>query len=199
MIALCETKVSAKYNININGYETIKSNCKKGKEGLFIAIKEGTFLAADKISKSNEKNILTARVMYPECTMRFIVVHGPQENDDIEARNDFYESLMVEVERGKASDDNIILLGDMNARIERDETIKHLSSNGKHLKELMEKYQLDVLNFHTNTVGKWTRIQKQKGILKKSIIDYVLVEDNMKIRVEKVVEQYPFIVGISDT
>lgn len=187
MIALCETKVSAKYNININGYETIKSNCKKGKEGLLIAIKEGTFLAADKISKSNEKNILTARVMYPECTMRFIVVHGPQENDDIEARNDFYESLMVEVERGKASDDNIILLGDMNARIERDETIKHLSSNGKHLKELMEKYQLDVLNFHTNTVGKWTRIQKQKGILKKSIIDYVLVEDNMKNRVEKVV------------
>ena len=94
--------------------------------------------------------------------MRFIIAHGPQESDDAETKSDFYESLMVEVERGKASDDNILVLGDMNARIERDDmpgAVKHLSTNGKHLKELIEKYQLDVLNFHKNAVGKWTRIK----------------------------------------
>ena len=143
IIALCETKVSTKYNLKMNGYETIKSNCKTGKEGLLLAIKEGTFLSAEKISESNQKNFLTARVIYPECAMRFIIAHGPQESDDAETKSDFYESLMVEVERGKASDDNILVLGDMNARIERDDmpgAVKHLSTNGKHLKELIEKY-----------------------------------------------------------
>ena len=191
IIALCETKVSAKASMKISGYETIKSNCKKGKEGLLFAIKEGTFAAAEKISESNDKNILTTQVTYPDCTMRFIIAHGPQETEEAETRKEFYESLMVEIERGKASNDNIILLADMNARIERDDTepeaIQDLSANGKLLKELVGKYQLDVLNFHPNTMGKWTRIQKKKKVTEKSVIDYVIVEDNLKNRIEKVV------------
>ena len=100
VIALCETKVSAKSNPKLNGYEPIVSNCKTGKEGFLVAIKEGTFMNAEKISESKEKNIVTVQVVYPECTMRFIVAHGPQENDEIDAKNEFYESLMVEIERG---------------------------------------------------------------------------------------------------
>ena len=125
--------------------------------------------------------------------MRFIVAHGPQETDNPEVKHAFYESLMIEIERGKASDDNVVVLGDMNARIqkevsENEETkIKDISTNGTHLKEVVDKYELDVLNFHQNSVGKWTRIQKKKATTEKSVIDYVLVEDNLKNRVKSVI------------
>ena len=145
ILALCETKVSATASIKLSGYETIVSNCKKGKEGLLLAIKEGTFLSAEKISESNEKNILTCKVVYPQCSMRFIIVHGPQETESNEAKSEFYESLMVEIEKGKASDDNVVILGDLNARIHKGvsgiEAVEK-SSNGKLLKEVVEKYQL---------------------------------------------------------
>ena len=111
VVALCETKVSSKFSPKIDGYETIFSNCKKGKEGLLLAIKEGTFTIAEKISESNEKNILSAKVDYPNCTIRFILAHGPQENEDIDTRYQFFESMMIEIERRKTGDDNVVLLG----------------------------------------------------------------------------------------
>ena len=167
------------------------SNCKTGKEGLLLAIKEGTFVSAEKISESNDKNILTSKVVYPQCTMRFIIAHGPQETDNNEIKNEFYESLMVEIEKGKASDDNVMILGDMNARIGRSvsdiDGIESISTNGESLKEVVEKYELGVLNFHPKTVGEWTRIQKKKNIVEKSVIDYVIVEDNLKNRVDEVI------------
>ena len=191
IIALCETKVSATASPKIRGYETIVSNCKQGKEGFLLAIKEGTFISAEKISESNEKNILTSKVIYPQCSMRFIIAHGPQETEDNEIKNEFYESLMVEIEKGKASDDNLVILGDMNAKIQRSvsdiDGIESTSANGKSLKEVVEKYELEVLNFHPNTVGEWTRIQKKKNIVEKSVIDYVLVEENLKNRVDGVI------------
>ena len=191
IIALCETKVSATSKLKITGYETILSNCKKGKEGLLLAIREGTFKSAEKISESNEKNILTARVSYPECTVRFILAHGPQESEEADKKNEFYESLMIEIERGKASDDNMIILGDMNARIQNNEVdpdvTEGVSANGKRLKEVIEKYQLEILNFHPNTTGKWTRVQKNKKMTDKSVIDYVMVEKNLKSRIEEMI------------
>ena len=42
------------------------------------------------------------KVIYPECTIRYVIAHGPQENEQIEAKNEFYESLMIEIEKGKA-------------------------------------------------------------------------------------------------
>ena len=65
--------------------------------------------------------------------------------------------------------------------------IESISTNGESLKEVVEKYELGVLNFHPKTVGEWTRIQKKKNIVEKSVIDYVIVEDNLKNRVDEVI------------
>ena len=65
--------------MNMTDYEPIVCNYKVGKEGLMLAMKKGTFVSAEKISQSEEKNILTVQVVYPQCSMRFIVAHGPQE------------------------------------------------------------------------------------------------------------------------
>ena len=190
IITLCETKLSTNAKPKIEGYEVIVSSCKKGKEGFLFAVKENTVLSAEKLSESNEKNILTVRITYPQCVIRVIIAHGPQETDEMESRTEFYEALMVEIERGQASEDNVIVVGDMNARIRptesKPEEIHHASNNGKLLKELVEKYQLRVLNFHQKAIGKWTRIQNSKKGTEKSIIDYILVEDNLKGRVDRI-------------
>ena len=158
---------------------------------MLLAIKEGTFTSAEKVFESNERNILSTKIEYPECTMRLIVAHGPQEGEDLGAKNEFYESLMVEIERGKASDENVIVVGDLNAKIQTNQTdtpiIEDISANGKLLKDVIEKYQLEVLNFHPITTGKWTRIQRKKNQIERSVIDYVLVEENLYSRIEEVV------------
>ena len=176
----------------MDGYETLFCNYKSGKEGLLIAVKEGTFTFAEKIYESEEKNILSVKVEYPNCSLRFILAHGPQETDNVDTRNQFFESLMVEVERGKASDDNVLLLGDMNAKIQSNQSntgddVEDVSNNGTLLKELVEKYELDVLNFHPSATGKWTRIRKKKKTTERSVIDYIMVEENLKSRIEDVV------------
>ena len=97
---------------------------------------------------------------------------------------------MVEIERGKASSENVIVLGDMNAKVQINQSesgiIEGMSGNGKLLKEIVEKYQMEILNFHPVRTGKWTRIQKNKRQIEKSVIDYVLIEDNLNSRIEEV-------------
>ena len=50
--------------------------------------------------------------------------------------------------------------------------------NGKMLKELINKYDLQVANFKPDTDGKWTRIQKKGNVLCKSIIDYIITDSS---------------------
>ena len=173
----------------MRGYETLVSNCKKGKEGLIFAAKEGTFISMEKLSESNENNYLTVRVVYPECCIRFIITHGPQETEEVGLREEFYETMMIEIERGKSTGDMIVIIGDINAKIDKggDDTITERSPNGTLLKEVIEKYELKVINFHQNTVGKWTRIQKTKNSEQKSVLDYILVKEDIAEKVERLI------------
>ena len=152
---------------------------KQGQEGFVVAAREGTFNSIDLLSEV-DNNIMTVQIVYPNMTVRVIVVHGPQEGDLIEDKKRFYKSLPVEIERCKSCGHSPIILGDLNAKIQKsDEEIIACSSNGKLLKYLTEDYQLNVVNFHHKTVGKWTRIQKSKNGTKKSVFDYVLLDDQL--------------------
>ena len=186
MVALCKTKrgcgVRKKRN-EIPGYEIIERNTKRGKEGLMIALKRGTFHSVEEVSNTNLTNILTVRIQYRQETVRIILLHAPQETDSIEDRTEFYEEVAVQVERCIDKNDKLIILGDFNARIHSDEDdsqIKPASPNGKLLSELIAEYNLKVGNFNPQTTGTWTRIQRLKdGEVKKSAIDYVLLQEEM--------------------
>ena len=43
IVGLCETKLGRKSEPKIQGYETIYHNLKQGKEGLLVAVRDGTF------------------------------------------------------------------------------------------------------------------------------------------------------------
>ncbi len=52
------------------------SNLKFGKEGLLLAAKNNTFNDLSIIYESEERNITTFQVIYPNSILRIIIVHG---------------------------------------------------------------------------------------------------------------------------
>ena len=179
IIGLCETKQAKLNKCSISGYEGVVSNLKQGKEGFLVAAREGTFKSIELLSEINNQ-IVTVQIVYPNTTVRIILVHGPQEDDKLEERKVFYEELAVEVERCRSAGEIPIVLGDLNAKIEeRKNEVCAYSQNGKLLKELIDESELKVVNFHKKTVGKWTRIQTTKRGTVKSVLDYVLLDEEM--------------------
>ena len=137
---------------------------------------------------SEMKNILSVQIIYPETTLRVIVSHGPQEDDNIEERRSFFENLQVEIERGRTSEEIPIVLGDLNAKLSG--TINEptaISGNGKLLTDLLHESQMKVTNFHKKTEGKWTRIQTSKKGTTKSTLDYILVDEQLIPLVQEMV------------
>ena len=135
-------------------------------------------------------NIMTVRIEYPKVNTRIIVAHAPQETDKSETRAEFFEELSVQVERCKTSGDELIFVGDLNARIKCEASImpEKDSPNGKLLSDLIKKHELKVGNFNENCSGKWTRIQACKdGTVSKSVLDYILLSENMNSSLKEVI------------
>ena len=184
VIALCETKKAAGIaKDEFMGYELVESNLKQGKEGFIFGVKEGTFKTVNEITDTELKNIMTVKVEYAKCNLRVIIAHAPQETEKGEVRSEFFDEFSVQIERAVSSGDEVVVVGDFNARVKGDgESITALneSANGKKLCEVLDKYGLKIGNFHGNTVGKWTRIQSDKfGCTQKSAIDYVIVSTKL--------------------
>ena len=49
--------------------------------------------------------------------LRIIVGYAPQEEDLKDLREEFYEDIAMEVDKSKLADDDFILLGDLNAKL----------------------------------------------------------------------------------
>ena len=184
IIALCETKKSnGMKEEELKNYEIIERNVRQGKEGLMVGVRLGSFKDMDEVTDTELKNILTVKVKYPNVTLRIIVVHAPQETESDELREEFFDELNVQLERGLESEDKVMLVGDLNGRVIKEDGILcpgANSPNGKRICEIVQKYELTVGNFHQNSSGKWTRIQGNKnGKVSKSTLDYVLVSADM--------------------
>ena len=162
----------------IEGYEAIVSNFKKGQEGLVVVARSGTFVSMETMSELD--NTLSVQIVYPKITLRVIVSHGPQEDDDSDTRKDFFENLAVEIERSRSSEELPVVMGDLNAKISGSlHETSHHSGNGKLMSELLDETQMKVANFHDKTIGKWTRIQKCKLETVKSVLDYILLDEQL--------------------
>ena len=98
IVAICETKLGAKSEPKIKGYDPRYLNLKRGKEGLLVAAREGTFISMDNVTASSsdeEKNILAVQIKYPNRSIRVIVAHAPQETDKQETRENFFQNLRL--------------------------------------------------------------------------------------------------------
>ena len=194
IVGLCETKLGRLSKPKIQGYETVHGNMKRGKEGLLVAVREGTFVSIEKMTpdtdEDGDNNILAVQVKYPKFNLRVIVAHAPQETANPDVRERFFQSLKLETERGQLNGESILVLGDMNGRLdsEKDKEDKEYkenlspnkensSPNGKALKEYLTEHGLLAANLHPNAVGKWTRIRPTKKNTEISAIDFIILDE----------------------
>ena len=98
----------------------------------------------------------------------------------------FWREITDEIMRYRSKGKNVILMGDMNARLGEVVGDTMTNDNGRKLKEVSEMYDMMILNKEWG-YKKWTRIEKEE----KSIIDYVVINREMRERVVemKVVER----------
>ena len=182
IIALCETRKGGRLKEDeLQVYEVKERNAKPGKEGLLVGVRKNSFVSLRDITDTEMKNVLTVRIEYPNFYLRVIIAHAPQETANVEERVEFFEELMVQVERGDASGDQVLLLGDFNARLVSDLNSVNAESspNGKLMADVIQKYSMQVCNFDEKCSGQWTRIQVKKDEEIRSTLDYIVVQKEM--------------------
>ena len=182
IVVFCETKLA---NINkiketMQQYDLIERCVKGGKGGLVIATKKNTFeTCVINVTSSDNENILVGRIPSGDKGVRIIAGYAPQETDTPELREEFFEDISIEIEKSKMSSDEFLLVGDLNAKIVKDDkgNIINESSNGKLLLEVIREHNLEVLNFSDKCEGEWTHVIRTTG--QASRLDYVLASGSI--------------------
>ena len=125
-------------------------------------------------------NILVVRVeISDDRQVRIILCYSPQESATIEEREEFYTELSIEISRSISVGDYPMNVGNLNAKIKENEegNVEALSPNGILLKEIIDENILEVVNFSSKCLGKWTHeIRTSK---RRSVLDYIIVDKDM--------------------
>ena len=203
IIVLCETKLAANNVIKnmLPDYEVSTRPTKAGKRGLAICVRKQTFLMVLDVTSSTLNDILTVRIVMKDTAIRVILGYAPQETEDAEVRENFYEELKLEIIKCRIVNDIPVVLGDMNAKIRKRETpiqnnpnttttnietqLIHTSPNGKLLLNMTTDQDLDILNFHKNCSGKLTHVIRTTGAA--SVLDYVMSCHEITSCVDKII------------
>ena len=180
LIALCETRVGSIKPIEntFREYRVIGKCPCLGQGGVAIAAKKGWFSEFLEVSTSINKNITVGRLKIGSHTLRIILGYAPQETADEELCEDFFTDLAIEVQTAVSNNETPVLLGDMNAKIEAEESnpaiIQPKSRNGRIMVDLLtDTCNLKVVNSSKKCSGKWTHVVRTS--LASSVLDYVMV------------------------
>ena len=129
----------------------------------------------------DEAEFITIRLRFDDQHIRLVLVYGPQENDSVNKIRDFYDSIGVQAEGANLAGDSVFLVGDFNAKLGAEiirGEIHQMSNNGARLNDIMEKYNLAVLNTLEICSGTFTWV-KNKIPVEKSVLDYVITSQDL--------------------
>ena len=142
VILLTETKVYTNSAIDIKGFQSFSAvRDKKSGGGLYLGVRHGLYESV-MIDSGSKASFVTVCLNRKDCSVRLILVYGPQENDS-EDKDSFYNGISVQVEMAYLNGDSVIMVGDFNAKLGYDVIPKDLhpmSKNGEQLFELCNKY-----------------------------------------------------------
>ena len=186
IVVLCETKLG---NISVlkeslPKYDIMYRCIKLGKAGVAIGARKNSFGSFVDVSGTENMNIIVGKISWGKETLRVIAAYAPQETDLKEERESFYEDLSVEIMRCRMVGESFMVIGDLNAKLEKleveevavgdndNEISTSETPNGKLLLSLLAEHDLKVVNFSDKCSGKWTHVIRTSG--KASCLDYVL-------------------------
>ena len=191
IVLLCETKLSKATKGILNEtfdnkqFSIIPRFTKAGKEGLVIAIKHNTFKSVLDVTTTQLNTIMTVRLSSGSSNIRLILGYAPQEGDDNDIREEFFQELELEIRCCLSNGDYPLLVGDFNAKVEPSMTCQQgepVSENGKLLWDILKENDLSVLNFNKKCTGKATHVIRTTGA--SSVIDYVAVSNELLESIE---------------
>ena len=188
IIVLCEIRLPKKNTLkkDLSNYDLIAKCVKKGQGGILCGIKKNMATSAMEVTSSSNNNILVVKMTINYASIRVVIAYGPQESEPSEIKEEFYRELETEVKACEINGDHMILVGDLNSKIEEgDSYIKPLSNNGKYLEKIITRCNLKVMNFSEKCQGKWTHVIRTTD--KKSVLDYVIVTKEMEEYINEVV------------
>ena len=147
--------------MDIKGFQSFSAvRDKKSGGGLYLGIRHGLYESV-MIGSGSKASFVTVCLNGKDCSVRLILVYGPQENDS-EDKDSFYHDISVQVEMAYLNGgDSIIMVGDLNAKLGYDvipNDMHPMSNNGEQLFELCNKYNLKVMNASEHCEGVFTRI-----------------------------------------
>ena len=188
IIVLCEIRLPKKNTLkkDLSNYDLIAKCVKKGQGGILCGIKKNMATSVMEVTSSTSNNILVVKMTINNASIRVVIAYGPQESEPSEIKEEFYRELEIEVKACEINGDHMILVGDLNSKIEDcDSYIKPLSNNGKYLEKIITRCNLKVMNFSEKCQGKWTHVIRTTD--KKSVLDYVIVTKEMEEYINEVV------------
>ena len=187
IIALCETKLSTGRSVKtmFPEYEVSTKPTKVGKSGLALCVKKDRFQTVLEATTSSLEDILMVRAKMGNSAIRFILGYAPQETADGDLRENFFSELEVEIAKSKMAEEDHIVIGDMNSKIDEvDNKLVHKSDNGKLLLQVIQNQDLQVLNFHSKCIGKWTHVIRTTGAA--SVLDYIMTSENLTNKLQEI-------------
>ena len=177
VITIQETKFRKSANFKLENYQIFEKLRPGYGGGLLTAIDKS--LNPVLIQPINEDiEILVVQCSIGKMNIRVINGYGPQEDDQLNKRLTFWQTLEQEINSAKNLNCMTLIQMDGNAKLGKT-IIKQdphsISENGKLLKDLIERESLVLLNSSQLCMGAITRQRVTKNNEEKSIIDYILV------------------------
>ena len=122
IIALSETKLGKsaygllEESLKKKLYKIYPRFTKAGKEGIVLAVKHNAAKTIMEVTNSQLKTIVAVRMYTGTKSIRIILGYAPQETDDEETRELFFNELELEIKLCIEAGDIPLIVGDFNAK-----------------------------------------------------------------------------------
>ena len=188
IIAITETK---QIPPKIDGYAKWMSKERKDRQGggVAITVREELDQVATRCTEFDDdpQEIIWMELKVSKTSNVYICTYyGKQEKAPTEEVETEYSNITAQVEYFKKRGE-VILTGDFNAKlyIERQRVLQQQSPHGHILQNMIDFNQLHVATLNAQK-GLWTR-QNRNNQDEKSVIDYILVTENIKNQIHETI------------
>ena len=155
--------------------------------GVYIGVKEELKNITVEVSRSKEPyESLWISINNEKAKIKIGAVYLPQEKAvSVKEISNIYKLIKKEITDGRDNEQSVIVTGDFNCKVgdKIEGNTGTVSKGGKKLLKMLEKEKMVMANASNKCKGKWTR--EENG--KRSILDYILIEDDDEKYMESLV------------
>ena len=168
-------------SIKLNDYQVFEKVRPSLGGGLLTAVRLS--LSPVLISPIKEEaEIMVVQCQVNKMKIRVINGYGPQDDEQLSTRLEFWSALEQEIISAKDSNCCVIIQLDANAKVGNSvisSDPNQTSENGKLLLNLVERENMSILNCSPLCKGSITRQRVTKKHVEKSILDYMITCDKL--------------------